>query len=334
MNLENNNKTKKLRVGILESLPYSTCKPTYQGIVVDIWKETAQKNKLDYEITCLTISYDDAIKKLNDDEIDILLAEISVVERRFDWALYSRPFFVSELYIYRKEERNFLSFLFDVQIKYIFSTVLFFILVYSFIFVYIFKFSVIDAVYKTLLSFLSIAGEIISQKTRYLKKIYIKILNTIWSTFVFFFRSFILSRIIASVVINNNIIDDNELQQINKVNVLKGSAYVDMVKFLGKTPVEIATSPEIAKKVYDSNEKEYWFEDANTLDAHLKQANIVMKLTKTERPVINDEFTIAVNKKLPHILDIINKSLVEMQGNGIILKICRGYIDNYDRCLL
>jgi hypothetical protein len=59
-----------------------------------------------------------------------------------------------------------------------------------------------------------------------------------------------------------------------------------------------------------------------------------MKLTKTERPVINDEFTIAVNKKLPHILDIINKSLVEMQGNGIILKICRGYIDNYDRCLL
>ena len=153
MNLENNNKSKKLRVGILDSMPYSSCKPTYRGIVVDIWKETAVKYNLDYEFICLKISYDDAIKKLKDDEIDVILAEISVVSRRFDWALYSRPFFVSELYIYRKEKKNFLSFLFDVQIKYIFAIVLFFVFLYSFIFIYIFNIPVIDAFYKTILSF-------------------------------------------------------------------------------------------------------------------------------------------------------------------------------------
>ena len=48
MNLENNNKSKKLRVGVFEDdMPYATCKPTYQGIVVDIWKEIVIKNDLD-----------------------------------------------------------------------------------------------------------------------------------------------------------------------------------------------------------------------------------------------------------------------------------------------
>jgi ABC-type amino acid transport substrate-binding protein len=337
MNLENNNKSKKLRVGLFEeNMPYASCKPTYQGVAVDIWKETAIKYNLDYEFVCFKeVNFDRAIEKLKNDEIDIFLAEVSVIERRYDWALYSRPFFVSELYIYRKDKQNsFFSFLFDVQIKYILAIVFFFIFIYANIYIFIFNFTVIDAFYKTLLSFLTIGGEIIGQKTRILSKLSIKLLNTIWSMFVFFFRSFIISRIIASVISNKSVISDEEFKQISQVNVISNSAYVDMMKSIGKFPVENASSTDIAKKIEKSNGDEYWFDDSNIIDSNLKKAGVVAKLVTTERPALNDEFTIAVNKKRPDILDIINKSLVEMQGNGMMHKICKGYIDNPDRCLL
>lgn len=335
MNLENNYKSKKLRVAVLDDdMPYANCKPTFEGITVDIWKETALKNNLDYEFICYPRNYDDILKKLNNDEIDVVLAEISVVNRRFDWALYTRPFFVSELYIYRKNTNYFLDFFSDTQLKYIFTIVILIIILYTVLLIYVFKFTFINAFYKTLISFLSIGGEIISPNTRYLNKLNIKFLNTIWSFFLFFFRSFILSRIIATVVSKKNIIDADELKQINKVNVLGNSANVDMVKLLGKTPIEIVNSTEIAKKIDKSNGDEYWFEDSNIINSELKKANIISELVTSERPLMNDEFTIAVNKKMPQVLDMINHSLVEMQGNGTMLKICKGYIDNYDRCLL
>ena len=50
---------------------------------------------------------------------------------------------------------------------------------------------------------------------------------------------------------------------------------------------------------------------------------------------MNDEYTIAVNKKLPNILNMINYTLVELKSSGDILHICKGYIDTtFDRCLL
>jgi ABC-type amino acid transport substrate-binding protein len=129
-------------------------------------------------------------------------------------------------------------------------------------------------------------------------------------------------------------IDDDELTRINKVNVLKASAHIDTIKMIGKTPVEINTHDEMVKKINESNDDEYWFEDSHIINNIMKNSNNVNNLSKTKRPVAMDEYTIAVNKIYPQIVDMINSTLVEMQGNGTILKICKAYIDNYDKCLL
>jgi hypothetical protein len=191
----------------------------------------------------------------------------------------------------------------------------------------------IDAFYKSMVSFLSIGGEIITPNRR-LHSLQVKGLNTFWSFFIFFFRAFIISRIIASVVSAKDVIDDEELSQINNVYVMSNSANSDIVKMFGKTPVGLDTPIEIAVKIYESESNEYWFEDSNTINSTMKEANRVTKLTKTERPMVMDEFTIAVNKKFPEVVNMINSTLVEMQDNGTMLRICKGYIDNYDRCLL
>jgi ABC-type amino acid transport substrate-binding protein len=300
---------------------------------VDVWKQTAQKHNLEYEFICIPRVYDDAVKKLSDDVYDVVLAEISVINRRFDWALYSRPYFVSELYLYRKSNNSFLKFFEDVQLKYILGIVCFIVFMYTLILMKLYNIIFIDAFYKSMVSFLSIGGEIITPNRR-LHSLQVKGLNTFWSFFIFFFRAFIISRIIASVVSAKDVIDDEELSQINNVYVMSNSANSDIVKMFGKTPVGLDTPIEIAVKIYESESNEYWFEDSNTINSTMKEANRVTKLTKTERPMVMDEFTIAVNKKFPEVVNMINSTLVEMQDNGTMLRICKGYIDNYDRCLL
>ena len=203
---------------------------------------------------------------------------------------------------------------------------------------FILKLDFISAFYKTILSFLTIGGEIIPSKIKNLNNVTIKLFNTLWGVFLFFFRAFIISRIIASAVSEKNIITDDELKQINKVNVLKDSAHVDFVKSINKTPVEFTSTNEILKKVNeddDDDSNNYWLDDTNVVNDELKKANLIIKLDKTERPVMNDEYTIAVNKKLPDILDMINSTLVELQTSGNMLNICKGYMDTYfDKCLL
>ena len=327
-------KSKKLRVAVLEkAMPYSACAPQFEGISVDVWKQTAQKHNLEYEFICIPRVYDDAVKKLSDDACDVVLADISVINRRFDWALYSRPYFVSELYLYRKSNNSFFKFFEDVQLKYILGVVIFVVCLYTMLLMKMHNIIFINAFYKTMVSFLSIGGEIITPHRR-LHSLQVKGLNAGWSFFIFFFRAFILSRIIASVVSAKDVIDDEELSKINNVYVMSNSANIDIVKMFGKTPVEMDSSSEIAVKIYESESNEYWFEDSNTINATMKDANSVTNLTKTQRPMVMDEFTIAVNKKFPEVVDMINSTLVEMQDNGTMLRICKGYIDNYDRCLL
>ena len=85
-------KNKKIMVGVMkDALPYTTCEPKYSGLAVDIWENTAKKYNLDYEYVCLDRNYDNAINELHEGKIDVALADFSVIHRRFDLALFSRP---------------------------------------------------------------------------------------------------------------------------------------------------------------------------------------------------------------------------------------------------
>ena len=333
INLKSQFQTKKLKVVVLkDAMPFATCTPNFEGIAVDIWKKTAEKYNLDYEFICYPGYYDDILKKLSNGDIDVVLAEISVIRRRYDWALYSRPYYISELYIYKKHNNYLFNLLYDLQLLYILATIIFVVFVYTFLLMCC-NVTLTDALYKTFSSFCMDLGPELLSNCRKLHGLPIKGLNLFWIFFVFLFRSFILSRIIVSVM-RKDFIDDDELTRINKVNVLKASAHIDMIKMIGKTPVEINTHDEMVKKINESNDDEYWFEDSHIINNIMKNSNNVNNLSKTKRPVAMDEYTIAVNKIYPQIVDMIDSTLVEMQGNGTILKICKAYIDNYDKCLL
>ena len=333
-----NNNTQKLRVGVIDSvLPYATCKPDFKGITIEIWEEVAKRHNLKYEYICYPRNYDNALEDLNNDKFDIFLGEFSVVSRRYNLALYSRPFYIAELYIFRKSEnRNIFDIISNVDLKNVLYIVGLIILIYTLLIMFFLKLDFISAFYKGILSFLTIGGELIPSKIKKLDNVTIKLLNTMWSIFVFLFRAFIISRIIASAVSEKNNITEDELKQINNINVLKDSAYVDFIKSINKTPVEISTTSELIRKANEPNSNNvYWMDDLNVVDDNVKKSNLIIKLDKPERPILNDEYTIAVNKKLPNILDMINSTLVDMQNSGDMLSICKGFINTYyDRCVL
>ena len=338
MNADSLNRTKKLRVAVFENaLPYSNCKPPiFEGITVDIWKKVAEKYNLEYEFICYKREYDNALVSLNNNEIDVLVADVSVISRRYNLALYSRPFFISDIHIYRKNNNSSILEIFkNDNVKNILLIVFLIIIFYTFLIMYIMKLNFLDAYYKTFLSFLTVGGEIIPFKNKTINSYNIKIVNSVWALILFFFRTFIITRIISSIVMNKNFISIDELEQVDNVNVLKGSAYIDYVKQIGKTPVEVATTAEIIDKLKNSNGSEYWFDDTSIVISELKKSNVIMQLDRTERPILNDEYAIAVNKRLPEVLNMINTTLINMQNSGEMLRICKGYLtDNYDKCLL
>jgi ABC-type amino acid transport substrate-binding protein len=50
-------------------------------------------------------------------------------------------------------------------------------------------------------------------------------------------------------------------------------------------------------------------------------------------PVVNDEFAIVVNKNKKDILEKLNKTIVEMQDDGDMLRLCKGYMKvNFEDC--
>jgi ABC-type amino acid transport substrate-binding protein len=338
MNVDSQNRPKKLRVAVIDNaLPYSNCKPIFEGITIDIWKRVAEKYNLEYEFLCYKREYDNALHGLNNNEFDVVIADMSVISRRYNLALYSRPFFISDLHIYRKKKdrSNIFDIFKDVNLSYILLTVILIVILYTILVMYIMKLNFLDSFYKTFLSFLTVGGEIIPFKIRRINPHNIKIINTAWALILFFFRAFIITRILSVIVTEKNTIVIDELEKANDIIVLKGSAYVDYVKQIGKNPVEVATTAEIIDKMKNSNSDEYWFEDPSIVSNELKKSKVIMQLDKTERAIINDEFTIAVNKRLPEVLNMINTTLVDMQNNGEMLRICKGYLtENYDRCLL
>ena len=338
MNVDSQNRPKKLRVAVIENaLPYSNCKPIFEGIAVDIWKRVAEKYNLDYEFMCYKREYDNALTGLNNNEFDVVVADISVVSRRYNLALYSRPFFISDIHVYRKkkDKSNILNIFKDVNLNYVLLTVLAIVIFYTVLVMYILKMNFLDAFYKTFLSFLTVGGEILPFKIKTLNSYNIKIVNSLWALIIFFFRAFIITRILSLIVTEKNVIAFDEMEQVNDINVLKGSAYVDYIKQVGKNPIEVATTAEIINKLKNSNGNEYWFDDPSIVISELKKSNLIMQLDKTERAILNDEYTIAVNKRLPEVLNMVNTTLVDMQNNGDMLRICKGYLtENYDRCLL
>lgn len=326
----------KLKVGVIDNvLPYSSCKPTFTGITVDFWKRVAEKYNLEYEFVCYPRENDAALRDINNGVIDVLLGDISILHRRYDWALYSRPYYVSELYLFRKKENNWIDSLISHSIfLYLIVAIFMVVIVYTLLMMNILKLNFITAIYRALVYFFSTEPDVmpVKLKTKYFYTI--KILNTIWQFLVFFLNALVVSIIISTFVKLKDVIDQEELDEITDVNVLGNTSYVDYIRNLNKTPIENNSSEEILQKIL-KDKNQYWMEDYNIKKTDVQKYPGRVELAASYRPVYNDEYSIAVSKKYPDIIDMINKILIKMQDDGSMLKICKGYMnEHYDRCNL
>lgn len=336
------NRANKLRVGVMaKALPFSDCSKyknddkseldlDYDGITVKLWEQIAMKYHLHYEYICVDETYENAIIELGKDKYDLILGDFTLVPRRLESALFTRPFYISEIRIFRKANNTFLHNLLSSNL-FIGLFVLFFIIILGFTFVYKnFKHtSFLLALYKTYSEFFT--NEMYFFDTNSNSN-YVKFINLSWSIIRFFFFAVIITQLINIILQTNySEITENDLKNINEIYGIEGTTWIDFIKNMGKTPVPVKNLDELKRKFLESNGDIYWLHETQNAIATLGNIG----LEKTERPIVLDELTIAVNKKRPDILDIINTTLVQLQDSGEMLKICKGYLpDRYDACLL
>jgi len=310
----------KLRVAVIDqALPYATCNSkSPQGIAVDLWKMMAAHYKWDYEFTCVARNYDQMLEDIRDDKYDVGVADFSVIDRRFEWVLYTRPYYVAALRIARNADKS--SGL-PLILK---SKVLAYVMV-----------AVLIALYKTFITFFVGSAELVPTKeNRKLPRLVVKPLNTVWIVLIFMFRAFIISQIVSIFVQTENYITEDELKSINRVLVAKGTSFVDFARQQNKVPIEIEDTLEIVRRI-EKNTDEYWFDDPIIMQNLMINADKPTKLHFTANAIVNDEYALAVNRKLPEIKDLMDKFIVASQDNGELLKICKIYLDHdLDRCVL
>lgn len=330
------NQNKKIKVAVLkDALPFANCNkesmPT--GIAVKIWEKTADKYNIDYEYICIDRKYDDTINEVSKGKYDVALAEFSVINRRYDTVSYSRPYFVSKMKVYRKRNDSSLkNFVTNRIVKILFITAFLILFLYSFIRMNVLNIPYTEALYETYtIFFTNVKDFILSNKKIYPLKI--KIINGIWIFIRYVFFTIVVAQAINIIVKTTDYITDEEYEGIKKINVLKGTSYVDFVKNIGKQPELNNTNQEVVEKIYKSNYDEYWLDDYNVIVNAIDNSKYNLQLDSTVNPVVNDEFTIVVNKNHPDVLEKVNKIIVEMQDDGDMLRLCKGFMKvNFEDC--
>lgn len=337
MNIDSGiNSNRKLKIAVLnDALPFTNCGKDINpsGVAVKIWEKTADKYRLNYEYVCIDRKYDDTINDISKGKYDVGLAEFSVITRRYENVLYSRPFFISRMKVYRKKNDNaFKTFVTNRIVKILFFYVFLIIFIYSLIRKKILNIPFTQSLYDTYTIFFTNVKDFILINKKIIP-FNIKVINSIWILMRYTFFTIVVAQAVNIVVKSNDHITDEEYNEIKKINVLKGTSYVDYVKNIDKQPKLNDTNQQIIEKIYKSNYDEYWLDDNNVIVNAIEKSPYKLQLDSTINPVVNDEFTIVVNKKMPDILEKINKTIVEMQDSGDMVRLCKGYMKvNFEDC--
>jgi ABC-type amino acid transport substrate-binding protein len=338
--------TRKFRVAVLnDALPYATCggsrdetaPPKFEGVAVALFRKIAEHYDWEYEFICVKRNYDQTLEDIRDGKYDIGVADFSVISRRFDWVLYTRPYYVAGLRISRSAAKSSgLPIIFESQVLHIVLIavgilILFFTLINEFAK----KVNFLESLYKTFISFFINNSELINSKdNKRLPPVVLRPINTFWIVLVFLFRAFVISQIVSAFVQVQEFISEDELRSVNKVNVIKGTSFVDYAKQQGMVPVENEEPMDIVRKIQNSTD-EYWFDDPIIMRNLIKQADKKTDLHFTSHAIVNDEYSLAVSKELPQVKALIDRYIVELQDSGDLYKICKVYLDtDLDRCIL
>lgn len=338
---------RKLRVAVInEALPYATCGEgskggvfKFEGIAVALFRKIADHYDWEYEFICVERNYDQLLMDVRDGKFDVGVGDFSVIRRRFDWALYTRPFYVAGLRIARSSAKSSgISIIFESKLLHIvLIAVGILIIAFALLNQFAKNVSFLESIYKTFIAFFVGGGELLSSKdNRRLPAAFLKPVNTFWIVLVFLFRAFIISQIVSAFVQKQDSISEDELRSITKVNVVKGTSFSDYARQQGIIPVEIEDPSQILNKI-ESSVDEYWFDDPIIMKNSFKKGGFrtLTQLHFTSHAIVNDEYALAVNRSMPELKALMDRKIVELQDNGELYKICRMYLDtDLDRCVL
>jgi ABC-type amino acid transport substrate-binding protein len=333
-----------MRVLVIDnSLPYSTCTPAFGGLVVDLWKKIASEEGWTYELVRYPRKYDEALQAVNRGEYDVALGDFSVIHRRFDWVLYSRPYYFSPLKISRSDKKSsqFSIFMESSTLPYLIVIILVLIVVFALVHKLISKSSMSSSMYTTTMRFfLSATEELVEPETRRpvsqtggTRNWMTKTFNVVWVICVFIVVNLMVAQIVSITIQSHDHITEKELLKIKKVHVLQGSSFVDYAKRLGYTPVQVESDSSIVGMM-KTNPDVYWFDDSTIM--RNASAKYGLGLHTTLNAQVNDEYAVAFSKQLrPEVHRVFNSRLVKMQDFGEMMSMCaRNDIEFPDRCIL
>jgi len=320
-------------VGVIDdSMPYSDVQPKIDGIAVDIWRYVANKHGLKYKFVSLPNRYDDALRGLEAGRYDVLLGGIGVISRRYDWALYTRPYYVASINLYRRQKGDFLSHFFNRNMIYFTLLTLALLLIYTGIYHNYQGVSYLRSLYSTFVNFVVASDVLLDESLRNISQNRLMSINSVWVFVRWLFFTVVVVNAISSIVESKNVISESEVQGVTHVNIVGDSALSDYVKSIGRTAVDNPSTTEIHRKLQQSRDTQYWLEDDNIVQAAISKYGD-LSLASTTTPLRREEFAIAVSRRQPQLVEMLNRTIVELQDNGQMLKICRGYLTrNLDGC--
>lgn len=328
---------KELRVVVKnDALPFSTCDPDFRGIVIDLWRDFAMTRDLRYRlISSEDKSYDEVLEELKDGVYDVALGDFSVIHRRFTWGLYSRPYFISTIHIFRKAKNT--SGIKIAMENRVITTLLviigLMIVVFSIFRSALTGTGIFKSFYATFLRlFMSATTEIVNiekgdrNERRRVKKygVFVKIFNMVWIFCVFVIIQMLVAQLISSFVKVRDGVDREELRKIHKVYVIKGSSFVDYARRHGFFPIEVEDIHETAKNL---GVKEYWLGDLVLTDEFLRtyKGEDMPEFHRSDDPIILDEYAVVFGTHVPELKFLFDLNLVDRRSSNFITDSCNKF---------
>ena len=119
----------KLRVGLVITKPYiykksfisskNKKKYKYYGMIYEIWSKIKSINNWNNRVIEKEYEpdYDNCIKAIVDNKVDIIVGNIWIFERRIKLAHFTRPIFLSKIKIVYKPKKSLIQTYFNVSYK-------------------------------------------------------------------------------------------------------------------------------------------------------------------------------------------------------------------------
>jgi ABC-type amino acid transport substrate-binding protein len=274
---------------------------------------------------------DQIFSEIAQGKYDVVLGDFSVLHRRVDLVLFSRPIYISKVGVVRKSKNSIFNLITNKILVTLFSLILILILIYTIIYKLITKDTLLNSFYETFVNFFVNMREIFPKRsTKYFSKTTMKILHALWTVLRYLFYTIVISQFIRIFINASDFITPEELSSVKEILVQKGSSFVDFVKKMDKIPIEIDTTKEIIDILNKSNKIEYWYHDLFTIKQGINKNAPNLTITSTKNNLRLDECAIAVSKNRPDILKMIDDVILELQDNDKITKICSSYFDNQE----